>query len=181
MVMKEKIISSDYKFKGKVFKTRVDQVELENGHKAVREICEHNGGVCIAALNEYNEILLIKQFRSPYSEVIWEIPAGKLEVNEDALECGMRELSEETGYTAQNWFDLGKLYPTPGYCSEILYTYLATNLTAGQTHPDQDEYVDAYFIDINTAVKMVMSNEIKDGKTQAAILKVAYKINNGEI
>ncbi|MEE1185996.1 MAG: NUDIX hydrolase [Acutalibacteraceae bacterium] len=179
--MKEKIITSDYKFKGRVFKTRVDRVELENGHIAEREICEHNGGVCIAALNENNEILLIKQFRSPYSEVIWEIPAGKLEVGEDALECGMRELSEETGFTAQNWFDIGKLYPTPGYCTEILYTYLATNLTPGNTHPDEDEYVDTYFIDIDKSVEMVMSNEIKDGKTQAAILKVAHKIKNAQL
>ena len=121
---------------------RRDVALLPNGAEALREIIEHNGGVCVAALTDDNEVLMVKQFRYPYGEVIMEIPAGKRDSkDENPLECGMRELEEETGAKAQNFTFLGELYPTPGYCGEVIWMYAATGLTFGEQNTDEDEFL----------------------------------------
>ena len=109
MNLEEKTLSRDYAYKGRIINLRVDEAELPNGKTAKREVVEHNGGVCVAALTEDNEILLVKQFRYPYQEVIYEIPAGKRDGDENPLDCGMRELKEETGMTAEKFIPLGQL------------------------------------------------------------------------
>ena len=172
MNLEEKQLSFDYKFKGKIIKLRVDEALLPNGATATREVVEHNGGICIVPLTDENEVLMVEQYRYPYSEVVLEIPAGKRDGNEEPLEGGKRELKEETGATAQNYTFLGELYPTPGYCGEIIYMYLATGLSYGETDPDEDEFLNVKKIPLETAVEMIMNGEIKDAKTQAAILKV---------
>ena len=111
-----------------------------------------------------------------------EIPAGKRDrADEDPLECGKRELREETGAVAEKYFDLGTLYPTPGYCGEIIYMFGATGLTFGATDPDDDEFVETVKIPLEKAVEMIMSGEIKDAKTQAAILKLKLLKDKGRI
>ena len=172
MDLTEKQISFEYKFKGKIVNLRVDDALLPNGTTAKREIVEHNGGVCVAPLDDEYNLYFVKQFRYPYMEIVTELPAGKLEKGEDPFEAGKRELKEETGATAQKYVDLGKLYPTPGYCGEIIYMYLATGLSYGETDPDEDEFLNLKKIPLETAVEMIMNGEIKDAKTQAAILKV---------
>ena len=156
--------------------------ELPNGKTALREVIEHPGGVCVAALTDENEVLMVKQFRYPYSEVVMEIPAGKRDSqDEDPLECGIRELKEETGATAKNMFFLGELYPTPGYCGEIIWLYGATELSFGECDPDEDEFLSVERIPLETAVDMIMSGEIKDAKTQAAVLKLKILKDTGKI
>lgn len=173
MNLEEKQLSFEYKFKCRIINLRQDKALLPNGHISTREVVEHPGGVCVAALNEKDELLFVKQFRYPYMEETLEIPAGKRDKNgENPLECGKRELKEETGATAENYIDLGCLYPSPGYVNEVIYTFLATGLTYGDMNPDEDEFLDVIKIPLEKAVEMVLSGEIKDAKTQIAILKV---------
>ncbi|MBQ3088388.1 MAG: NUDIX hydrolase [Clostridia bacterium] len=171
MNLEEKQLSFEYKFKGKIINLRVDEALLPNGATASREIVEHNGGICVVPITEKNEVLMVEQYRYPYSEVVLEIPAGKRDGDEEPLEGGKRELKEETGAVAENYTFLGELYPSPGYCGEIIYMYLATGLSYGETNPDEDEFLNLKKIPLEKAVEMIMNGEIKDAKTQAAILK----------
>ncbi len=181
MNLNEKQLDFEYIFKGKVINLRLDTAELPNGKTAKREIIEHNGGVCVAAITENDELLMVRQFRYPYNEIILELPAGKRDsLSEDPLECGKRELREETGAKAQDYISLGELYPTPGYCGEIIWLFAAKNLTFGDLDPDDDEFLSVEKIPFNTAVEMVLNNEIKDAKTQTAILKLKLLKEKGE-
>jgi ADP-ribose pyrophosphatase len=181
MDLTEKQISFEYKFKGKIVNLRVDDALLPNGTTAKREIVEHNGGVCVAPLDDEYNLYFVKQFRYPYMEIVTELPAGKLEKGEDPFEAGKRELKEETGATAQKYVDLGKLYPTPGYCGEIIHMYLATELEFGEQNPDEDEFLEVYKIPLAKAVEMVMNGEIRDSKTQTMILKIHIMKQEGKI
>lgn len=172
MDLTEKPIKQEYIFKGKIINLRVDEALLPNGKTANREIVEHNGGVMVAPLDREGNLYFVKQFRYPYMEVVTELPAGKLEKGEDPFEAGKRELKEETGAEAEKYTSLGKLYPTPGYCGEIIHMYLAEGLTFGEQNPDDDEFLEVYKIPLKNAVKMVLDGEIRDSKTQTAILKI---------
>lgn len=178
MNLEEKQLSFDYKFKGRIINLRVDEALLPNGATATREVVEHNGGICVVPITENGEVLMVEQYRYPYGEVILEIPAGKRDGNEEPLEGGKRELREETGAVAENYTFLGELYPTPGYCGEVIYMYLATGLSFGETDPDEDEFLNVKKIPLEKAVDMIMKGEIKDAKTQTAILKVERMLKN---
>ena len=173
MDLTEKQVNFEYKFKGKIVNMRVDDALLPNGTIAKREIVEHNGGVCVAPLDSDYNLYFVKQFRYPYMEIVTELPAGKLEKGEDPFEAGKRELKEETGAVANKYISLGKLYPTPGYCGEIIYMYLATELEFGEQSPDEDEFLEVERIPLDVLVERVMQGEITDGKTQVAVLKTA--------
>lgn len=182
MNLEEKQLSSEYKFKGRIISLRQDMALLPNGNTATREVIEHPGGVCVAALTDNDELLFVKQWRYPYGEETLEIPAGKRDrQDEDPLECGKRELREETGATAQSFIDLCPLYPSPGYVNEVIYCFLATGLSFGEMSPDEDEFLDVLRIPLERAVEMVLSGEIKDAKTQIAVLKVKVLRDSGKI
>lgn len=182
MNLTEKQLEKNYIYKGKILNLRNDTALLPNGNTANREIVEHNGGVCIAPLTDKDELIFVKQFRYPYMEEILELPAGKRDSkDEDPLACGIRELREETGATAQKIIPLGELYPTPGYCAEIIWLYLATGLTYGEQDTDEDEFLEVLKIPLKKAVEMVMSGEIKDAKTQTLVLKINQLKNTGKI
>ncbi len=182
MNLEEKQLSSEYMYNGKIINLRRDNALLPNGNEALREVVEHPGGVCVAALTDNDEVLFVKQFRYPYMEIVTEIPAGKRDkLNEDPLSCGIRELKEETGATAEKFIPLGTLYPTPGYCGEIIWMYAATGLTFGEQDPDDDEFLAVEKIPLEEAVNMILNGEIKDAKTQAAILKLKLLKDNGKI
>ena len=168
MDLKEKQLSAEYVFKGKIINVRVDDALLPNGATAKREVVEHNGGICIVPITEKGEVLMVEQYRYPYEQVVLEIPAGKRDGDELPLDGGKRELKEETGATAKNYTFLGELYPTPGYCGEIIYMYLATDLSYGETDPDEDEFltVERYLLPVFEA--MIARGEIVDGKTLSA-------------
>lgn len=171
MNLKETPLTQTYVYEGRIIRLRVDDARLPNGAEAKREVVEHPGGVCVAALTEEGEVLLVRQFRYPYQEVLLEIPAGKLDPGEDPLACGQRELREETGAEAAHYEFLGKLYPSPGYCGEIIYMYLATGLTFGESAPDEDEFLEVVRLPLRDAVERILSGGIADAKTQAALLK----------
>ena len=172
MNLNEQPLSADYKYRGRIINLRVDTALLPNGSSATREVVEHPGGVCVAALTEDGCLLFVRQFRYPYQKVPLQPPAGKLEPGEDPLEAGKRELREETGAEAARYESLGELYPSPGYCGEIIHLYAATGLTFGQMSPDEDEFLEVEKIPLEEAARMVLDNEIADAKTQAAVLKV---------
>lgn len=181
MDLTEKTIKTAYIYKGKIINLRLDDIELPNKKPATREVVEHPGGVCVAALTEQNHLLLVNQYRYPYKKPLLELPAGKLTPGEDPLECAKRELKEETGATAQNFRFLGPLYPSPGYCDEIIHMYFAKVSSQGTPRPDTDEFLEVLQIPLEKAVDMVLSGSIADAKTQAAILKVLALKNRGEL
>ena len=165
MIVEEKTISSDRIYTGKVISLKVDTVEIENKGYQKREIVEHQGAVAIVALTDDDKVVLIKQFRKPIEQVIWEIPAGKLEIGENPKDCAIRELKEETGYSAKNIKLIHKFFTSAG-----LYIFLATGLNKGEPEFDEDEIIEKYEIDINEARNMVINNEIEDAKTAIGIL-----------
>lgn len=174
MNLSEKTLSTVRHFEGRILNLRVDTVQLPNGHTSTREVVEHKGGVCVAALTDERELLFVRQYRHPYGAVLLELPAGKLDKkNEDRLDAAIRELQEETGATAEKIQFLGELYPSPGYCDEILTLYLATGLSFGNADPDEDEFLQVERIPLDKAVDMVLGGEIPDAKTQILVLKVA--------
>ena len=165
MNLEEKQLTSEYIYNGKIIKLRRDTALLPNGKTSTREVIEHNGGVCVAALTDSDEVLFVKQFRYPYMEVVTEIPAGKRDgADEDPLACGKRELKEETGAEAESFIPLGKLYPSPGYCGEVIWMFAATGLSYGEQHPDDDEFLSVEKIPLEKAVQMILSGEITDAK-----------------
>lgn len=182
MNLEEKQLKAEYIYKGRIINLRRDEALLPNGATATREIIEHPGGVCVAALTDDNEVLMVRQFRYPYFETVLEIPAGKRDsLDENPLECGKRELREETGATAENFIFLGELYPTPGYCGEIIWLYAASGLSFGSQDTDEDEFLEVEKIPLEKAVEMIMKGEIKDAKTQTAILKLKLLRDAGKI
>lgn len=168
---KEKKLDSKEIFDGVVFRVTVDRVELENGQAARREVVHHTGGAGILALNERGEIAMVRQYRYAVGQEMLEIPAGKIEAGEDPKQAAYRELQEETGYAAGDFQDFGRVVPTCAYCSEIIYLFLAKDLKPVGQHLDQDEFLSVFWLDFEEAVKKVLSGEIFDSKTVAAILK----------
>ena len=172
--MKEKKVKSNKVYDGKVVNLFVDEVLTPNGNIATREIIRHNGGVCVLAIID-DKIILERQYRYAYDEILYELPAGKLEKNEDPKQAGIRELLEETGYEASDLIDYGMMYPTCGYSDEIIYLYKATSLTKKQRHLDEDEVIDIELVEINKVVEMINNGLIKDAKSICLILK--YLLN----
>lgn len=173
MDIREKEVSRKNIFSGKILKLRVDEILTPDGKTAEREIIEHNGGAGIVAVTNDGKIVLVEQYRRPYDEITLEIPAGKLDGNEDPNFCAERELKEETGYTSKEIMPFGEIYPSPGYTNEIIYLYLAKNLEAGTASPDEDEFLHIKKLPLSEALAMVNSGKIKDSKTVIGILKYA--------
>ena len=165
----EPTISSKPIFDGKVIKVKVDTVELPNGKHATRELVSHPGAVGVLAITDDQKIILVRQFRKPLEKMNLEIPAGKLEPNEDPMECALRELKEETGYTASNMTQITKFYTSPGFANEIIYLYHAEGLENGEATPDEDEFVELVSLTLEEALQLIAEGEIVDGKTIIAI------------
>lgn len=171
----EKKLSSRQVFDGVVVKLFVDEVELPDGTKSVREIVRHPGAVCVVPVTDDGQVIMVRQFRYAFGEVLLELPAGKLEKGEDPYEAALRELEEETGAVAKNVEHIGELYTTVALFDEKIQMYLATGLSYKSAHPDEGELLEVVKIPLSTLVDMVMNGEIKDSKTQIALLK-AHKI-----
>lgn len=169
MDITETVISSERLFEGRIIKLRRDEVQLADGTKSAREIVEHPGAVCIVALLD-GDILMIRQFRLATGGPLLELPAGTRNVNETPEFCAARELEEETGYKAGSLELLGSFYVAPGYSSELIYAYLATDLTPHYAEQDEDERLLLEKITVQTLVDMIYAGEIRDAKTIAATL-----------
>jgi ADP-ribose pyrophosphatase len=175
MTLYEKKLTSKQIFDGKVVKLFVDTVELPDGKEAVREIVRHPGAVCVIPVTNEGEVIMVKQYRYAFEQIMLEIPAGKLEPGEDPFEAVKRELEEESGVVAGNIEYMGEIFTTVAIFDEKIHAYLATDLVFNDSHPDEDEFLEVEKIPLTTLVDMVMNGEIKDSKTQICILK-AHKL-----
>jgi len=177
----EKQLETETVYKGLIVNVRRDIAELQNGNKAGREVVEHPGGVGVVAVTDENKVLMVRQYRYPMEEELLEIPAGKLDGGEDPFKCAVRELSEETGYTAEKYVDLGAIYPSPGFCRETLYLYLALDLQRGEMHLDENELLSVEEVDIDELIKQIMANELKDAKSVVGVMKAKIYLESESI
>lgn len=166
----EKVEECETVFKGKIMEVKKMKVSLPDGRTSGREVVKHNGGAAIVAIDDNDEVFMVRQYRIAVEKELIEIPAGKIEDGEDPAVCAERELREETGYSAGQMRLLTTLYATPGYCSERLYVYLATNLTAGHPHRDEAEFLRVRKYKLKDLLEMVYEGQISDAKTVAGIL-----------
>ncbi len=172
--LEEKFVSREKVFDGVILKAVKDTITLPNGEEAFREFCLHVGGVCVLPLLDDGRVIMERQYRYPHGRVFFEIPAGKLNFKgEDPLSAGARELREETGAIAEKYTFLGELDTTPALIDEKIYMFLAEGISFGERELDEDEFLDVEFVHLRELYRMVMSGEIKDAKTQIAILKTA--------
>lgn len=168
--MKEKTISEETVYSGKVVNLKKITVELENKKTALREIVMHPGGACVLAKTDDGKFLTVRQFRKSAEKDMLEIPAGKLEYGEDPYEAAMRELEEETGYSCESLTKLTEIYPTPGYCNEVIHIYYTDNLKKGTQNLDEDEFLSVEKYTMNELLDKIANAEITDSKTIVAVL-----------
>ena len=174
MDLTERKVSSQTIFEGQIVKLTVDQARLPDGNLASREVVYHPGGVAVLALDEENNVFLVRQYRYPIGRELLELPAGKLDhgAEEDRLLGAQRELSEETGLEAEEWTYLGYMLASPGFCNEALHMYLARGLRRRDQHLDEDEFLDVVTMSFQQLVDQVMDGTVTDAKTIATTLKV---------
>ncbi len=170
MELTETVIGTEQIYDGKVVHLRVDTIRQPDGHVGKREIVAHPGAVCIVPIRADGMVLLVRQFRLAAGQVLLEVPAGTREKNEEPEACALRELEEETGYRATELRPLYTAYLAPGYSTELMYAYMATNLTLGQTNPDEGENLELVEIPIAEIESRVLAGEFSDAKTIASLL-----------
>jgi ADP-ribose pyrophosphatase len=169
MDLTEHCIHSDVLAQGNLLTVKRDKVQLANGNTSYREYVTHPGAVVIVPILASGNIVLERQFRYPLHQVLIELPAGKIDPNEDVLTTGQRELLEETGYSASDWVKLGIQHPCIGYSNEVIHIFLAQNLSAGKTKRDADELLEVFELSLADCLGMVVRGEITDSKTVVAL------------
>ncbi|MDR2530005.1 MAG: NUDIX hydrolase [Oscillospiraceae bacterium] len=169
----ETTVTSEVVYEGKIVDVKRDLAELHTGKRVLREVVKHPGGVVILPVDSNGGAYMVRQFRYPPQKPLLEVCAGKLEPGEDPKSAAIRELREETGFTAAEVVELGYSYPSPGYCDEVNYHYLALGLTAGKIALDADEYVDTERYSLERLLDMACSGEINDGKTIVTLLRAS--------
>lgn len=172
----EEILASKKLYEGRILNLRVDTVMKPSGTVTTREIVEHTDSVVIAAVDAQDNVLLVRQYRSALGKVLVELPAGKTEPNEHHLQTAHRELQEETGYAAKTMEEIGGFYAGPGYSTEYLYLYHATDLALTNAQPHPDEIMDVFRVPMSKIPELIEKGEICDAKSVAGLLRVINKI-----
>lgn len=170
---KARIISSRTAYRGPVFWVTTDQVQEPGGIQVRRDLIHHAGSVVVLAVDDAGatpRLLLERQYRHAAGDYLWELPAGRIDPGEKALQAAQRELIEETGYRAQRWRRILHFYASPGFMAETMAVYLALGLIKGKAEPEADEIIHQRMVPLPAAVKMVMKGTIRDGKTIASVL-----------
>ena len=162
-------------FNGRVLTLNLERAFLPDGREVDLEIIRHPGGACALPVFEDGSIVLIRQYRHAAGGMIWEIPAGRIDDNEGPEACARRELREEAGIEAGAMEKIGELFTTPGFCTELLHIYLATQLNQCAHEPEDDEYIETMRVPFAKALDMVFSGEIRDSKTMIALLLAREK------
>ncbi|NLX62863.1 MAG: NUDIX hydrolase [Tissierellia bacterium] len=170
MGFEEKTMKSERIYEGKIVNLRIDTVELPGKKYSKREIVEHPGAVGIVPITEDGKIILVRQFRKAVEKPLLEIPAGKIEINEEPKETALRELFEETGFYSNKMEYIIEFYTSPGFSNEKVYLFLATELEKREAEPNDDELIEIEMYDIKDLVEMVNRGEINDSKTIIGIL-----------
>ena len=169
------LLSSEYMYQGNLLNLRLDRVSLPDGKEVVREIVEHPGAVAVVALDENQNVTMVKQFRDPAQRTMLEVPAGTLRRGELPEDCAKRELEEETGLVAGKLEPLAGFFVSPGYCTEYIYAFLATDLSAGQTNTDEDEFIDIISLPMKEALAMIGEGQIQDSKSISCLMLTARR------
>lgn len=175
--MSYEIVKSEKCYKGAFLSVVKDEILLPDGKTAFREVVERGAATAILPIDSKGNVILVRQYRHPFSEMMLEVPAGIMEAGEEAAECAKRELEEETGYKTKELEFVCEMYPTPGFCMEKLYLYLAENLEQGHQNFDDDEFIEVEKYTLQQALDMIKSGDIKDGKT--ILLLYAYQAKKG--
>ncbi len=175
------LISSKVVYEGPLFKVRHDTIIEPGGQRAERDVIRHNGSVVILALDKSKSkkdpwVVMERQYRHAANKFLWELPAGKLEADEEPLAGAQRELEEETGYRAKKWRPLVEYYASPGFLGESMKVFLAEGLTAGNTNPDEDEQIEMRLVRLSEVLKMIEKGAILDGKTLTSVLLYARQL-----
>ena len=167
------MLSSRVVYRGPAFTVTADQVLEPSGVRTRRDIVHHSGSVVILAVEETGaepHVLLERQYRHAARQMLWELPAGRIDEGEKGLAAAKRELLEETGYTASRWKRILRFYASPGFLAETMDIYLARELRPGKAQPEADEVIHTRMVPLSTAVRMAMKDAIKDAKTICGIL-----------
>ena len=166
-----KLIKQSREFSGRVITVNVETVRLPDGVTMDMEMVHHSGGSAIVAINAQQQVCLIRQYRYAVADWIWEIPAGKIEVDDTPEFTAQKELQEEAGVQANDWTSLGKMLPTPGYCDEITYLYLAKNLENVELQHEPGELIEVHWLPISEAIEWALSGKIDDAKSLVALFR----------
>jgi len=166
----ERTLSSQLIYEGRAVKLRVDTVQMPGGRQTTREIVEHADCVAVIAIDADDNVLLVKQFRKPVEKELLEIPAGGIEPGEDPVDCVCREMREETGYLPKKLERIGGFYSAPGYCTEYLYLYLATDLISSPLCAEDTESIKLVRAPISQITNLISSGAICDAKSIAGLL-----------
>lgn len=168
--MFEQAVSTETIYTGKILTVRKDQMKFPNGHSGTREVVTCADAVAVVALTDLYEVLMVKQYRHPVGQELWEIPAGKIEAGETPLQSAQRELEEETGYRANNWRQVYSFYTSPGFCTEKIYLLLASDLIKYKQNLDSDEFIEVEKMSLPKVMQMAASGQILDAKTIIGLL-----------
>ncbi len=174
MVKPEKTIASQQIYRGRAVNIRVDTVEKAGGRKTTREVVEHNDCIAVVALDEQDKVLLVRQFRHPVDRSLLEIPAGGIDPGEEPIDAVRRELQEEIGYFPREIDKLGGFYATPGYGTEYLHCFVATNLVPARLVAEDTEDIELVRISRDDIPQLIASGEICDAKSIAALLMFLF-------
>ncbi|MDZ7840030.1 MAG: NUDIX hydrolase [Gammaproteobacteria bacterium] len=159
-------------YNGRLIRLNRETVSLPNGRDVELDIVHHPGGAVVAALDEAENVCMLRQFRHAAGGVIWELPAGCIDPGDpDPLATARRELEEEAGLVARDWRELGLIYTTPGFCDEVLYLFLARGLEETRTDHGEDELIEIRWLPLANVIRMVMVGDIRDAKTVAGLCK----------
>ena len=176
MELKETKLSGEQIYTGPVFTVTADRVRLPDGKESRRDLVHSNGGVVILPVDEEGNVTLVRQYRYTHGRVLLEAVAGKLEKGEEPYSAALRELEEETGFTAKEWTYLGAIETSPGFLTEQLYLYMARDLTPGAQRLDEGEFLETVRMPLREAAARAADGRIDDGKTVAAVLRAAYRL-----
>ncbi len=168
----EPTIESELIYQGRVVNLRVDTVELATGRQTKREIVEHGACAAIVVLDSEQNVVLVRQYRKPVERLLLEVPAGGIDPGEEPIDCAHRELEEETGYIARNMEYLGGFYTSPGFCTEYMHLFLATELQQSQRSPDADEDIEIVHTPLSHVHGLIASGQICDAKSIAGLVRV---------
>jgi ADP-ribose pyrophosphatase len=170
----ERTISSEQIYSGRAVKLRVDTIEKPNGKKTIREIVEHADCVAVVALDERNNVVMVRQLREAVGKTLLEIPAGGMDPGEEPVDSVRRELQEEIGLLPHKIEKIGGFYSTPGYCTEYLYLYLATELKPSRLEAEDTESIEVVRVSLAQIPALIASGEICDAKSIAGLLKFIH-------
>lgn len=178
---KVKLVSSKLAYDGPLFQVYTDYVKEPGGIEMRRDVIRHNGSIVILAVDNSKSkkdpfVVMERQYRHAANQYLWELPAGKLEKDENPLAGAKRELMEETGFKARRWSKHVRYYASPGFLGEWMQIYLAEELTAGEAHPEEDELIDFRLVKLSEVLQMIDEGKIMDGKTLIAIMLYARKL-----